>query len=319
MNYLVSLLPVVLYLLILRALDSFALAKWKVLLACIAYGALCCAGVFLFSRVADVPSWVIPALEEITKGLAVLFLVSGKRIRFLHEALIYGAAAGSGFSLLENIAYLYFQPGMMVGTAVVRGFGCAILHVGCTALAGTLLLLLRSVRVRHPVSAVVSILPSIAIHLAYNLAQEGGHVNPMLLMCLAVVLFLSLIMGLFSYGEKRIYRWMDRSLAVDIQTLSAIRNGSFATTRAGKYLLAVKDQFKPECFFDMICYVQLALDLKIEKQSYMLLRQAGFEGEAMGKTLEEHVAKKTELASLKKRIGKTGQLVLAPLVLEKTA
>ena len=66
--------------------------------------------------------------------------------------------------------------------------------------------------------------------------------------------------------------------------------------------------------FDMVCYVELSLDLKIEKQSYMLLRQSGFEGEAMGKTLEEHLAKKAELASLKKRIGKTGLMVLAPMV-----
>lgn len=107
---------------------------------------------------------------------------------------------------------------------------------------------------------------------------------------------------------------MDHSLAVDIQALSSIRNGNFASTRAGQYLINIRDQFKPEYFFDMICYVQLALDLKIEKQSYMLLRQTGFEGEAMGKTLEEHLAKKAELASLKKRIGKTGMMVLAPLV-----
>ncbi len=314
MNYLLSLLPIALYLLILRALDSFSLAKWRLLLACMAYGLLCCFGALMLTRAVDLPSWAVPALEEIFKGLAVLFLIPDKKIRFLHEALIYGAAAGAGFSLMENITYLYFQPEMMIGTSMVRGFGCAILHMGCTALAGTILLLMEKGRIPIPISAVVSFIPPILIHLAYNTAQKNNIADPLLLMSAAIVLFLALFTILFSYGEKRIYRWMDHSLAVDIQTLSAIRSGNFASTKAGKYLIDIRDQFKPECFFDMVCYAQLSLELKIEKQSYMLLCQTGFEGEAMGITLEEHVAKKAELSSLKKRIGKTGILVLAPLV-----
>lgn len=314
MNYLLSLLPIALYLLILKALDSFSLAKWKILLSCIAYGLLCCFGVFMLTRYVSLPSWLVPAMEEILKGLAVIFLISRKKIRFLHESLIYGAATGAGFSLFENMAYLYFQPGMMVGTAIVRGFGCAILHMGCTAFAGTLLLLMKKIKVRLPICVAVSYILPILVHLAYNHAQENMLADPLLLMSAAIVLFLALFMILFSYGEKRIYKWMDHCMAVDIKTLSAIRNGNFASTNAGRYLIAVRDQFKPECFFDMICYVQLALDLKIEKQSYMLLRQSGFEGEAMGKTLEEHLAKKAELAALGKRIGKTAMMVLAPLV-----
>ena len=316
MNYLLSLLPIALYLLIMIAFDSFSLAKWKLLLSCTVYGLLCCLVAFLITRAAGVPTWAVPALEETLKGLAAWFLIDRKIVRFLHEALIYGAAAGAGFSLLENLAYLYFQPGMMAGTALVRGFGCAILHMGCSALAATLLILLlmKNARARYPLCVIVSFLLPTLIHLAYNMAQEGRLADPMLLMAAAIVLFLALFTILFSYGEARIYKWMDHSLAVDIQSLSAIRNGNFASTRTGQYLIAVRDRFKPECFFDMVCYVQLALDLKIEKQSYMLVRQAGFEGEAMGKTLEEHLAKKAELASLKKRIGKTGLMVLAPLV-----
>lgn len=314
MNYLLSLLPIALYLLILRVLDSFSLAKWRILLPCIAYGLLCCFGTFLLTRVLNIPPMLVPVLEEILKGLAVIFLLSGKKILFLHEALIYGAAAGAGFSLMENLIYLYFNPQMLAGTAMVRGFGCAILHMGCTALAGTFLLLLNKAIRMLPVSAVISFVPSLIIHLAYNHAQESGLAEPLFLMCMAVVLFLALFTILFSYGERRIYKWMDHSLSIDVQTLSAIRKGVFTSTKAGQYLIAVRDQFKPECFFDMVCYVELYLDLKIEKQSYMLLCQAGLNGEAMGKTLEEHLAKKAELKSLKKAIGKTGMMVLAPLV-----
>ena len=68
---------------------------------------------------------------------------------------------------------------------------------------------------------------------------------------------------------------------------------------------------------NMVCYVQLFLELRIEKQSYMLLCQAGFGGEAMGVTLQEHQAKKAELESLSRRIGKTGMWVLSPLIQDK--
>ncbi len=314
MNYLLSQLPIAMYLLILKALDSFSLAKRKLLLTCFVYGTVCCLAAFFITRVTDVTGLAVPPLEEILKVIAVLFLIMRKKVRFLHEALIYGAASGAGFSSLENIIYLYFQPEMLAGTAVVRGFGCAILHMGCTALAATIFLLLISSRMSFSLSSVLSLIPSVLIHVSYNLSQQCGIADPLVLMLVTVVLFIILFIILFSYGERRIYRWMDHSLCVDIQTLLAIRNGNFSSTKAGMYLIEVKSQFKPECFFDMVCYVQLFLDLKIEKQSYMLLCQTGFEGEAMGKTFEEHLAKKEELAALKKRIGPTGMLVLAPLI-----
>ena len=314
MNYVLSLLPIALYLLLLRVFDSFSLVKWKGLLSSIGYGVLSCLMAFALASAVEIPDWTVPALEEVLKGAAVLFMVSGKRIRFLHEALIYGAAAGAGFSLAENILYLSFQPGMLAGTAIVRGAGCAILHIGGTALAGTLLLLLRKGRMPFPAGAVISFIPSILIHLGYNLAQADNLADPLLLMSAAIVLYVSGLVIMFSYGEKRIYRWMDHSLSIDVQTLSAIKAGNFTSTKAGKYLLDIQDRFKPECFFDMICYVQLSLNLKIEKQSYMLLCQAGFDGEATGKSLEEHHAKELELEALRKRIGKTGMAILAPLI-----
>lgn len=316
MNWILSLLPIAVYILILKMLDSFSLARWKTLLAGIGYGALCCGALwYLVSSVLPLGS-ATPLVEELLKGGFAAYLICSKRIRFMPEALIYGAAAGAGFSLVENIIYLYSQPGMMAGTAIVRGFGCAILHMGCSALMATLLIILFKSRLHLVSSITISFIPSVLIHYAYNLSQENSLAQPMALMAIAVVLLLALFVLLFSYGDKMIFRWMDHSINVDIQTLSAIRSGHFSSTRAGQYLLEVKDQFKPECFFDMICYVQLFLELKIEKQSYMLLCQAGFDGEAMGKTLGEHQAKKAELKSLKKSIGLTGMHVLSPLVSE---
>ena len=101
---------------------------------------------------------------------------------------------------------------------------------------------------------------------------------------------------------------------VDIQTRSAIRSGNFSSTKAGEYMLSIREQFPPEVFFDMVCYVQLFLEIRIDKQSDMLLRQAGFTDENAEKKHKERSLKKAELASLAAQIGRTGMRVLAPLV-----
>ncbi|MCQ2113874.1 MAG: PrsW family intramembrane metalloprotease [Bacteroidaceae bacterium] len=302
----ISVFPILLYLLILKLLDSFALAKWTRLATCFVYGILCCALLLVLTRyVRWSENWISPVLEEILKGGIVLFIILRKKIRFLAEALIYGAAAGGGFSLLENIIYLAYNSEMLTGTAVCRGFGVAIMHMGCVALTSVLLLLFLQEKNRLWVS-ILSFLPSIGIHFVHNVVQ----LNPTIHLVVTLLLFLGLFLFLFSYGDKKIYNWMDHSISIDVTTLSAIRQGNFAATNAGKYLLNVKEQVRPEVFFDMICCVQIHLELKIAKQSQMLLKQAGFPIEEK----PEDVAKRQELQTLHKQIGKIGNWLLAPIM-----
>ena len=317
---LVSILPIALYLLVLKLMDSFALARWKMLLLCMLYGIICCLAAFLLTNGSflglDIQVGglsLMPLVEELLKGAILIWYIFRRKIRFMAESLIYGAAVGGGFSLLENSLYFYYNPDMFLGTAIVRGFGCAILHIGCTALFSTLLLLIIS-EGRASIKVLLAFIAPVAIHFAYNILQSGGYVSPMVMLAGVIVLFLVLFIVLFNWGEKKIYKWMDHSISIDIQTRSAIRNGTFSTTKAGEYLLGVKEQFNPEVFFDMICYVQLFLELKIEKQSLMLLSQAGFDSDDMGVTQKLHKEKEIELADLAVRIGKTGMWVLAPLV-----
>lgn len=319
-SLLISILPNVLYLLVLMALDSFALARISLVLRNMLLGVLWCALAFVLTNPVCLGIPVViggvslmPLVEEIMKGSIPARLVMRRKFRFMAQCLIYGAAVGSGFSLLENIIYFYFNPGMAIGTAIVRGFCCAILHMGCTALFVTVLLLV-SKRYCDILGLAISIVPSVAIHFMYNLVLERELMNPALVLVLIVLLFIAIFIILFNFGEKKIYRWMDHSISNEILTLSAIRSGNFSQTRAGEYLLDVKENFSPEVFFDMICYVRLFLELKIDKQSDMLLRQAGFGEEEAGLRHAERSSKKEELSSLARRIGKTGMSILSPLV-----
>lgn len=98
----------------------------------------------------------MPLVEEVLKGIVLAWLIVKNKFRFMAQCLIYGAAIGSGFSLLENIIYFYFNPGLAIGTSIVRGFGCAILHMGCTALFATILLLVYK-KTEDDLSAILSL------------------------------------------------------------------------------------------------------------------------------------------------------------------
>ena len=59
-----------------------------------------------------------------------------------------------------------------------------------------------------------------------------------------------------------------------------------------------------------------SLEMRISKQSEMLLRQAGFDNNEIDDMHEERRKNKAELKSLADRIGKTGMMVLKPLIRE---
>ena len=107
---------------------------------------------------------------------------------------------------------------------------------------------------------------------------------------------------------------MDHSISVDIETLSSIKQGNFSTTKAGLYLLSVKEQFHPEVFFDIICYVEIYYEMVIEKQSLMLMQQAGFKDELSPEEQAARSAKEKEFKELRKRIGKSGNWILRPII-----
>ena len=114
-SLLISILPNALYLLVLKVLDSFALARFKLIIRNILFGIMWCAIAFILTNPVclGIPASIgevsmMPLLEEIFKGFILARLIVKRKFRFMAQCLIYGAAIGSGFSLLENIIYFYF-------------------------------------------------------------------------------------------------------------------------------------------------------------------------------------------------------------------
>ena len=134
-------LPVACLLAVLMALDSYKLVRLRAVLAVVLAGMIAAAIAYaingaLLERVslATYVRYVAPPIEEALKALVIVALLRTHRIGFLVDAAICGFAVGTGFALVENLAYLTLQPSAALGSWVVRGFGTAIMHGGASAI-----------------------------------------------------------------------------------------------------------------------------------------------------------------------------------------
>lgn len=308
---LVSVIPLLLYLLVLKSLDSFRIVHWRWLVVCMAVGCGSCLVAWAFSEMSAalaVPFYA-PLIEEILKALVALCAMRLFRIVFFAEALCYGAAIGAGFSLVENIIYIYFSPDMLFATALFRGLGTSMLHIGCSSLFLVLWLLAKNNSWKS-VFGLWGILPCILIHALYNL----HHFQPLVQMAAVVVFFFVIFLCVSNYNEKCIGKWLDLSMMYDIDLLSAIKDGTLPDTKAGQYLMSVKEQFDSYVFLDMICYVQLYLELTITAKSRMMLRESGLLDAESEDDKSQRTAMLKEFYTLRGNIGKMGEIILHPIV-----
>ncbi|MDR1980712.1 MAG: PrsW family intramembrane metalloprotease [Tannerellaceae bacterium] len=309
--YFAAFLPVLLFLAMLVWLDSFALVNKRCLTGAFLWGvvstAIAAYGSEGMAHLLRERLFVAPVFEELLKGLGVLYLIERQRAAFFIDAVLYGVAVGAGFAVAENILYIWTFADMTLGTAVMRGIGTAIMH--CGAVAGTAAILswfsLRSKRgvLRY---YLIALLPAIALHSLYN-----SLILPPALALIAVLFGVAAwIIALIICNEKTIGKWLDVEVDTEVQLLTAMQKGEFTQSRAGVYLLSLREHFAAETFVDMYCYLKLYLELSLASKRNMMLAEAGIDIPE-----EDDLARKlTEFNALKRQIGKTGEIALAPLV-----
>ena len=84
-----------------------------------------------------------------------------------------------------------------------------------------------------------------------------------------------LLVWTYFYDVEMIHSWLDTGLDKQLSLLHSIRNGHLGDTPAGKYLESVRDAFPPEDFFDIICYVQLHVELSVASRSRVMVQRLG--------------------------------------------
>ncbi|MBR3652405.1 MAG: PrsW family intramembrane metalloprotease [Bacteroidales bacterium] len=326
MSFVAALLPVVIYIVVVYVLDSFALISVKRLLVLVLCGmaaALVCFGLFQLTWLVipeSLSNYIDPVMEEAVKAIPLLILARRKKIAFFIDSVICGAAVGGGFSILENIFYLLMGDSLAMGTILFRGLEVALIHMGCSAIvAAALMFAVRldgrrrarlEVKRRDVWMAVFLLLAAPALHVAHN----ALHFNPFIQFISVFGAMAFLLVWTYQYDGDMIHRWLDKGLDKQVDLFRSIQEGNLSQTKTGEFLLSVKDSFSPEVFFDVICYVKLNVELSIAAKSRFMLREAKLDlplDEEQAKTI---LAQYEEYRLLEKRLGQSTRITIAPVV-----
>jgi RsiW-degrading membrane proteinase PrsW (M82 family) len=315
---LVGLLPVVAFLAALVSLDSYKLVKLPTVVGTVAAGAVAAWGSYAINGVflSSVPidwltfsRYVAPLFEEILKGAIVLALIRFGRIGFLVDAAIFGFAAGTGFSVLENIYYFFsgIAQDAGIGTWIIRGFGTAIMHGGATALlAVTSLSFLERGGVRRALAVAPGLALAYCLHSFYNQAL----LPPIYQTFLVLALVPALLALVFWRSQKSLGKWLGAGFDNDANLLELINSGEFSGSPMGQYLSSLRAKFDGLVVADMLCYVRLYTELALRAKGILMLRETGFEPPP-DPTVQE---KFSELRYLEGAMGATGRMAIRPML-----
>ncbi len=316
LEFSLSVLPVVTFLVMLVFLDSYKLLRFRNVVAAIVAGgvvALICYFInvpLLQSEVASRQAtirYLTPLVEEIAKALVCVALFRRNRIGFMVDAAIYGFAVGAGFACIENIYYLQAGADAGIATWIVRGFGTAIMHGGATAIFCVVTRYCLDLWSKKPVLALIpGLLLAYILHSAYN-----HFILPPVQSALIILVVLPIVFYIVFQQSERLTRdWLGVGFDMDQELLGLILAGEISDSKVGHYLEELQLRFPGAVVADMLCWLRIHLELAIEAKGLMLMRQAGFPV----KSSDGAAAQFKELQYLEKAIGKTGQMAIAPFV-----
>ena len=311
--YILTAVPLALFIILLVVMDSFSLTRWTTLLYSIGAGMVMFLVSWLICRIPAIGGnrLLVSIVEELCKGAFLYILIVRQKVGLLGDATIYGSAIGAGFGLLSNIFWLTAQGGADVWHTVFLGFEAAVMHIGCTSTLAMALIMVHQNRFGESrrakvIGSVVAFLAAILIHYVHALEP----INPIVLTALLIVYFVISKHSLFKKNSKFVHDWLDEGINNEINLLGAVRRGEFSATKAGEYLLSLKERFEPETFFDMYCYIENYLELSIAARSNLILKEAGMDP-VRDPVNQDRLR---EIADLRKRIGPTAELALRPIV-----
>jgi RsiW-degrading membrane proteinase PrsW (M82 family) len=326
MSFVAALLPVAIYIFVVYSLDSFSLVSVRSLLTLVITGmfsALICFGIFMLTGMLlpeGVSDIFNPVMEEAVKAIPLLFMARSKKTVFFIDSVICGAAVGGGFSILENVFYLVLGEQFGMGTVLFRGLEVALVHMGCSAIISVALMF--SVRLLERVRSGLAVKGSdtlMAVFLfviapALHVLHNSMHANPLKQFVIVFGALALLLIWIYRYDGDMIHRWLDRGLDKQVSLLMSIKEGQLGDTKTGHFLMSVRDNFPQEVFFDVICYVQLYVELSVAAKSRFMMKEAGMDMPVADADKELYLSQYTEYKSLEKRLGKTARMTVAPVV-----
>ena len=311
-----GLLPVLCFLSVLVALDSYKLVRLRWVLAVIAGGGVAAAfsygvgyGVIrgLGITYSTYAQFIGPGVEELLKALILVALIRANRVAFLVDAAIFGFAVGAGFALVENLYFLRTLTDASYAIWVMRGFGTATMHGGVQAIFAVAVLALSE---RHGRTGPVEVLPPLLIATLLHLGFNQFLLSPAFQTLLVLCVLPPMLWYVYRRSEQGLSGWLSTGFDADTELIELLNSGTFSESPVGRYLEQLRTKFRGMAVADMLCYLRLHVELALRAKGLLMQREAGFEV-----ALDEATkAKLEEMRYLERSVGPTALMAIEPFL-----
>jgi RsiW-degrading membrane proteinase PrsW (M82 family) len=208
-----ALIPVLLFLAGLFFLDSYKLVSINKTFQCLLAGMISAVlayfiNTYLMKNVFTDPvlysRYGAPIIEESIKLIFPVWLAFRKKIGFMVDGAIMGFATGAGFSLIENVFFLFSLAGNTnLLLWAIRGLGTAVMHGGTIAIA--MIILMSDFSKRSANRLLGAGLAALFIHSLFN----HFPVSPLVMTVLQIIILPVLALTVFEISEKGLKSWLD--------------------------------------------------------------------------------------------------------------
>jgi RsiW-degrading membrane proteinase PrsW (M82 family) len=153
--------------------------------------------------------YIAPFVEEITKGLFLLILVTSKKFDNVTDGLVYGGAIGLGFGMTENFLY-FISYGKtfpeLFSLIIIRTFFSAVMHCVSTGTLGAFLGYAKFNKTTHKiVFPVIGLMIAMFIHFSWNFSVSYQSTAGLGLLFMFFTIFIFIIVYRISIlKEKKI-------------------------------------------------------------------------------------------------------------------
>lgn len=284
---LVALAPVVLLLVVFDRLDAFNLISAQEIAILLSTGGAIAGMSFVANlRVMDgfpigfsaYSRYVSPIIEETLKAAPIIYLFARNRVGFKVDAAIAGFAVGAGFSVIENIWYLFTITEANISAWLVRGFGTAIMHGGATAIFAIISHEMTERQAAgvaahyrfNPLLFIPGLAAAIVIHSVFNHFPE----QPLVIMALTLLLAPATIFLALIRSDQATQQWLTADRATHEQLLAEIRAGQFASTPPGQAIDAIAARLGDKAGSARE-YVELKTELILRAEELIHAAQSG--------------------------------------------
>lgn len=315
----IAIAPVVILLVVFDRLDAFNLISAREIAILLGTGGAVAALSFLANwRVMDgfpigfsaYSRYVSPFIEEGLKAAPLIFLFARNRLGFKVDAAIAGFAIGAGFSVVENVWYLFLINDANVSAWLVRGFGTAIMHGSATAIFA---IVSHEMTERQAEGAAANyrfnpllfgpgLLIAVAIHSLFNHFPD----QPLVIMALTLLLAPATIFLALIRSDQATQQWLTDDRAAHEKMLSDIRAGQFGASPRGQAIGAITARLGDKAA-EANAYVELKTELILRAEEMIHAAQSG---KAIASN-EEDTAKFARLEALELSLGPTTLAALA--------